>query len=262
MHRAGTQDRSHPRAMNANAMEAAPDPERYRISGRLEVAAMLRGAIDRRIRLRAQSRHATFSTTTCIIEVNPHANWMMFDRAPDAELAACIFASQELRFDSRIDNVLMEFTTQGATHADYRGVPAWRAPLPQYVIRMQRREHHRQRAPVTHLQRCTLTLETGTADVSHECNVGDISGGGFAANITSRDFPLAPGAIYRCSLELKDLGMIETRAQLRTCGPLRHAWGVAARRCGFMFCDLPPAHQTLIQRFLLRLQRRRGLHGL
>ena len=190
-------------------MHAGSDSEQYRVSDRLEVAALLRGTIDRLIRLRAQSRHAVMTTTTCIIEVNPHDNWMMFDRAPDAELAACIFASQELRFDSRIDNVLMEFTTQGATHDEYRGVPVWTAPLPQYVTRVQRREFHRQRTPVTRLPRCTLALETDTADTSHECELVDISVGGFAVNIASRDFPLAPGATYRCSLEHKDLGAIE-----------------------------------------------------
>jgi c-di-GMP-binding flagellar brake protein YcgR len=248
--------------MNTSTMQAESNTEQYRVSERLEVAALLRGTIDRLIRLRAHSRQAAMTTTTCIIEVNPHANWMMFDRAPDAELAACIFASHELRFDSRIDNVLMEFTTQGATHAEYRGVPVWRAPLPQYVIRVQRREFHRQRAPVTRLPRCTLALETDTAATSYECELVDISAGGFAVNIASRDFPLAPSATYRCSLELKDLGVIETRAQLRTVGSLRHAWGMATRRCGFMFCDLLPAHQILVHRFLLALQRHRGLRGL
>lgn len=247
--------------MNPSPAENWSDDESYKVRGTFEIASVLRATINRRIRLRATSRHNSMTAMTCLMDVDPRNDCMFIDRAPDKELAACIFASHELRFDARIDNVLIDFTVSSATPAAHQGVEAWRMPLPAFVVRIQRREYHRLRAPAAPLLRVRLSPEVTGGSNEHDCDLSDISAGGFAANVTDRDFPLVIGGLHGCTINLKDFGVIHTQAQLRTCSAPRHSWGTLMRRAGFMFVDLSAEHQMRIHRFLLRLQRQRGLLG-
>jgi c-di-GMP-binding flagellar brake protein YcgR len=161
------------------------------------------------------------------------------------------------------DRVKIQFAVSGVVETQHEGRPAFRAPLPQKLLRLQRREYYRLMAPVAYPLKCELTLlqEDGTPR-NIEAQVVDISGGGIAVMTAPSGFKFSVGQHFEsCTLELPDIGTI--RAELRVCNlfdvTLRN--GSRSKRCGCQFMNLSAAMVTMVERYIMKVERERKARG-
>lgn len=174
-----------------------------------------------------------------------------------------LLAARKIILIATHDRVKIQFAVSGVVATEHEGRPAFRAPLPQKLLRLQRREYYRLMAPVANPLKCELTLVQeagGTCTI--EAQVVDISGGGIAVMTAPSGFEFSVGQQFEsCTLELPEIGTIH--AGLRVCNlfnvTLRN--GTRSKRCGCQFMNLSSAMVTMVERYIMKVERERKARG-
>lgn len=152
------------------------------------------------------------------------------------------------------DRIKVQFALDGLRGISYEGRPAFTAALPTSLLRLQRREYYRLTTPATPPLKCRIP--TGARTV--ETNVIDISGGGLAFMVPPEDIPFDAGVEYpNCRIDLPEVGAVTATLQVRGLFEITLNTGVAAKRAGCQFVGLPGPMLTLIQRYVIRVERER-----
>jgi c-di-GMP-binding flagellar brake protein YcgR len=188
---------------------------------------------------------------------------IVLDYGASDEMNRKALAARKLILVATHDRVKIQFAVPGVEETEHEGRPAFRAPLPQKLLRLQRREYYRLMAPVANPLKCELTLrqEDGTT-VTVEAQVLDISGGGIAVMTAPSGFEFSVGQHFKsCTLELPEIGTIH--AGLRVCNlfdvTLRN--GTRSKRCGCQFLNLSGAMVTMVERYIMKVERERKARG-
>jgi c-di-GMP-binding flagellar brake protein YcgR len=183
---------------------------------------------------------------------------MILDYGGSVEANRRALAARKLVLIATHDRVKIQFALPGLKEVSFGGRPAFGAPLPQRLLRLQRREYFRLVAPVTQPLRCALTLvgESGERRV-FEAQIVDISGGGIAL------MP-PPGAEFSvgqsfesCRLELPGFGAVDAGLEVRNVFQVTLRNGTRVKRCGCQFVGLRPAMQSRVERYIMKIERER-----
>lgn len=243
--------------MNAPLLQPAPlteDTERCRIGARGEVLSYLRQAVERRCPAAAHFGAGDFIATT-LLAVNPQFEELVFDHSGDPDANARLLRSGRLTFVTTVDQVKVQFDTQRAEITMFDGLPAYRTRLPGTLLRLQYREFYRVAPPLSRPIGCRLADPRRPADTL-ELRVLDLSVGGLALLVPA-DLKLATGQrLGPCRMELPEIGVLNFDAEVRSV--VEHPTsGGGALRCGLRFLPLPGPATSLVQRYVMKLQRER-----
>ena len=171
-------------------------------------------------------------------------------RALEADKVFCV---------ARHEKVRIQFVLHGLRQVEYQGRPAFRAPLPDDLLRLQRREYYRLATPIANPLKCLIpvTAEDG-ATTEIEVRVADVSGGGLAFTqptegvVFTKDMRLA-----NCRVELPEVGTLVATLQVRGVFEVTLRSGGKATRVGCQFVRLPGPMLTLVQRYIIKVERER-----
>lgn len=198
---------------------------------------------------------------TTLIDVDEAG--IVLDYGASDEMNRKALAARKMILVATHDRVKIQFAIPGVEETEHEGRPAFRAPLPQKLLRLQRREYYRLMAPVANPLKCQLTLQQEDGSTREvEAQVVDISGGGIAVMTAPSGFEFSVGQHFKsCTLELPDIGSI--RAELRVCNlfdvTLRN--GTRSKRCGCQFLNLSGAMVTMVERYIMKVERERKARG-
>ncbi|HQR02812.1 MAG: flagellar brake protein [Proteobacteria bacterium] len=194
---------------------------------------------------------------TAVIAVDETS--IILDYGASMEVNRRVVEADKLFCVTSLEKVKIQFILRGLEKIEYEGRPAFRAALPDAVLRLQRREYYRLTMPITRplVAVIRIPLKDG---LLHEqaVNVADISGGGIAMVVPPEGMVLQPGMEFPdCSIDLPEIGMVS--APLRVCSvfELTLRSGVRLHRSGCQFVNLSPAMTTLIQRYIIKTERER-----
>lgn len=167
----------------------------------------------------------------------------------DAEKVFCV-ASQE--------KVRVQFELGRLTPATFEGQPAFRAPFPASVLRLQRRDFFRLAMPVTRPLKCSMPIADAEGNVqSLATNVVDISGGGLAMTVP-KETTFESGMEFRdCVIELPEIGAITMTLAVRNVFEVELRSGARITRAGCEFVKPSGLALTLIQRYIMKVERER-----
>jgi c-di-GMP-binding flagellar brake protein YcgR len=235
---------------------AAADAERYLIRDRLEVVGLLRSLVDGRVLVTVVYGNGGVFFVSALLDVRPERNVVIVDGAVDDAAHAAALASSRLTFVTQQDGIRIQFQAARVAEISFEGQRALRVPIPDAVMRLQRREHYRMRVPSGEPLACELRLQPGKPALQR-VSVRDISCGGLALV----DWPdgAAPQAreIYRsCRLLLPDDDPLVTDLEVVYVLDRTEADGKRVRRAGARFVDLPGKLVTRVQRYITHLERR------
>lgn len=178
------------------------------------------------------------------------SNRLMNQRAQETDRLFCV---------TRHDKVRIQFLLHGLAQTQVGAHPAFRAALPESVLRLQRREFFRLTTPIARPLKCLIPKpQAGERPLVLEATILDISGGGLAFTLPEGEpVPNTADEYADCQIDLPEVGTIVTRLQVRNMFDVLLKNGTRHRRIGCKFIDLPPQMLNLVQRYIIKMERER-----
>jgi c-di-GMP-binding flagellar brake protein YcgR len=233
------------------------DYSEYLLHDKSEILFVLRGLLASTDRITVYFNEGRDFFLTAIIAVENDGITLDYgstqeinDKAINAEKLFCI---------TQHDKVRIQFLLRGLKEIDFQGRPAFRAALPESVLRLQRREYYRLTTPIINPLKCQIpvTLADGSASTV-AVNIVDISGGGVAIIIPPPDVPFEADMRFpNCRIELPEVGTLVVTLQVRSVFDVTLRSGAHLRRAGCQFVKLPGPMLTLVQRYIIKVERER-----
>jgi c-di-GMP-binding flagellar brake protein YcgR len=182
------------------------------------------------------------------------------DYGGNAELNRRALAAEKHFCVANHNRIRIQFLLRSMREISFNGAPAFYAPLPDAVLRLQRREYFRLTTPVAHPIKCRIPV---SHHVEHsrsamEANVIDISGGGLAIMVPPAGASFAAGDTFaNCRVELPDVGIVVASLEVRNVFEVTLRSGAQVTRAGCQFANLPGPMLTLVQRYIIKAERER-----
>jgi c-di-GMP-binding flagellar brake protein YcgR len=188
---------------------------------------------------------------TSLLAVTTLPARLVFEQGPDAALNAKLLAADKLTFVTSHEYVPVQFSCRAPALIRFNGIDAFRAALPQRVLRLQRRGYYRLPGEPTHaLLKCELVPDNDENRLV-QAAVFDLSCGGLAAAARSSAPVLARGSTHGCRLELPGVGTIGGQVTVRAVSDIVLPSGLPGRRYGLEFAGLAAKELSLVESYIL-----------
>jgi c-di-GMP-binding flagellar brake protein YcgR len=236
---------------------SADELSRYTIHSRREIVALLRNVSERNQLVHMQADSSGDSIVTSILHVDDAGGTVIIDCAQDRLINARLLESDHVSFETLLDNVRMLFSVASIEHCDHEARPALRIALPATLIRLQRRESYRVQTPVASPVNCVIPLfnETNQVTTWITAAIANIGAGGLRLVDDKKAIAASLGQNFEdCTIELPD-GPVTITLQLRDMQDAILRNGRHVRRLGFMFVEPSVSAVTLVQRYIMKIER-------
>lgn len=186
-------------------------------------------------------------------------NHLVIDVGADAATNRKALDSDKLIFITTLDKVKVQFSAEGLEETRHETQPAFRCAIPDSLLRLQRREYYRLTTPVATPIKCLIPVSVeGKGKRAVETTVVDISGGGVAVVVPPEGVPFSPDMRFDdCRIELPGTGVVVASLEVRNLFDVTLRNGTRVRRAGCQFHSLSGTMATMIQRYILRVERER-----
>lgn len=228
--------------------------DRFQIRGPRAVAFTLAGYAKAATGFAVHFGEDLFMTT--LLAVLPERKVLIFDCSGAETMNRKLLASGHGSFVGRPEGIHVQFKASRITETIYGGSRAFATPLPEFIVRLQRRESFRIETPRVRPLVFFGRLPDGSL---LECAAHDISvnGIGLIAPQPPADLP-AGEHLPRCHFHLpEEAHELFCAASLRHVTELESRTGQRQWRLGLQFDALPAADEQRIQRYIVRIERER-----
>lgn len=245
------------RAAAGEPLVEPADYAKYLLHGKTEVIFVLQALRAAADRVTAYFNDGKDFLLTSVIAVDDHG--LTLDYGSDAEMNRRALAADKLFCAASHEKVRVQFLLRGLKRVDAADGPAFRAELPESVLRLQRREYYRLTTPIARPLKCQLSLTAADGGQRKvEASIIDISGGGLAIMVPPVGVEFTAGMEFpSCRVELPEVGFIVATLQVRNLFEVTLRSGGHVSRAGCQFLDLPGPMLTLVQRYIVRVERER-----
>ncbi|OBU68571.1 pilus assembly protein PilZ [Stenotrophomonas maltophilia] len=247
-------DGNDPAAHDVHAADASD--ERFLVRNPRQLRQLLRSLIDQRSLINAHIDGRDQSFPTALLALDEDDDTLLLDGSPQEACNRAAEQAGHLLCFAQLERVLVRFRLHALQRLDNDGHVAFRAPLPEELVHLQRRELYRLETPVTDSPQ--LLLDAGAAAAEPlSMRVVDISGGGLAVIVPIDCAVFSLQRRYPARLSLPDGPDLDI--ELVTCNllPQRQPNGIEVKRVGMRFETLPRGADSAIQRYILRIDRQR-----
>jgi c-di-GMP-binding flagellar brake protein YcgR len=221
----------------------------YLIHSRREIIALLRRLTEKREFVRMIFSEGEEAIATAVLEVGEDS--VIIDSAPDAAQLARVLASSSISFDTALERIRIAFFATRIEPCVHDGLPALRIPLPETMVRLQRREYYRVLTP-----RCSIQMEKEGGPPPVSFAVQNVSAGGIALIDDEQVLDASKGAEYtNCELLLPGTQSVIATLCVMNCCDISLYNGRTARRIGCAFVNPNAAMLALVQRYVSKLER-------
>ena len=228
---------------------------KYLVSSRQEIVQILRALSRQNEMVTAYFNLGSEFLLTSIIAADSASDYLVVDCGSETQTNQRALKADKIVFVTNLDRIKIQFSTMALTQIDYEGRPAFRVALPKSLLKLQRREYYRLIAPMRAAIHCIIP-DLGGAQ--YEIPVVDISVGGVGLSGLPTEAPLENGQLLeQCRILLPEEGTVLSSLEVRNQQQITLRSGEPVLRAGFYFVRIPPAHQAMIQRYIIRIDRER-----
>jgi c-di-GMP-binding flagellar brake protein YcgR len=244
-------------APEPSARKATEQDDRFLLTNPRQIRQLLQSLINQRSQISAHVEGRDQSFSTALLELDEDS--LLLDLSANEANNRIAEQAEYLLCFAQLDKVRLRFRIAGLERIDDDGTPGFRAPLPDSLYYLQRREHFRLETPVTESPMCVLRLDDASPPTELVLRVIDISGGGVAvALVPGQPVPEQHQSYPCCVLQLPDADAIKLTLQVCNMHPHKLANGQDTLRVGLHFADLPRGADAAIQRYIFRIERQRS----
>ncbi|SMC24334.1 c-di-GMP-binding flagellar brake protein YcgR, contains PilZNR and PilZ domains [Andreprevotia lacus DSM 23236] len=227
----------------------------YRLQNPLEIGAVLRQLVSRGDFVTVYFNEGQRFLLSRILEVDIKARTFCFDwGGHEATNQALLNAGRKL-FVAAPDGVKVQFSLSDVSKQEVEGRPAFVAPFPADLIKLQRREFFRLATPVGKPYKATFTLPDGKR---HAINLHDLSLGGVGLSATAQEGEVIELGLVlpQAQMDLGAGGVLVADLEVRSKRPYRTNTGEHFH-VGCRFVNLSRAAEANLQRLMAQLERER-----
>lgn len=233
---------------------ASEEYARFRIFSRAEIISLLVGLEDERSAVTLYFDDTNFIVSR-VLSVDSANKTMTVDMGAHAQTNERMLAADEILAVTTLHNVTLEFSLSGQRVVQLSDGPALQATLPEFMLRLQRRENFRVPTPV--LKPVSISVP-GLKASGPKINlrVTDISCGGLGVEGEGVGLNFESGRVLDdCVFDLPEVGQVIASVEVRHVESSTDAGGKTKLRCGLRFLTLSPQMSALVQRYVMRLER-------
>ena len=230
--------------------------ERFHITGTRPVAFMLAGFAKENDQFSVYFQAGQEMFLTTLLAVKPEKKLLIFDCSGSNESNRGLMKSERNVFIGHPGGIRVQFICGPVAELIYGGSKAFSVALPEYIVRLQRREFFRITTPRIKPLQFFGRLPNGTL---LNLPVHDISVNGIGLVGGSVPEGLAAGLVLEnCRFSLPEDALdLFFNATLCHLNELEARGGARVWRLGFQFNQLPLADENRIQRYIGRVERER-----
>lgn len=234
----------------------AEDQARYLVTSRLEIIGVLRDLIRQRNLVAAYFNDDNEMLLTALLDMDVDNNQVILDYGRNTEVNLKILRADKITFVTAVNLVKIQFSSPSISLCRFEGTNAFAAALPPELLRFQRREYFRLATPVANPIKCHIPLPNGTLK---EVTLADISAGGIGLTLPLADISvLEQGLTYPgCTIKLPEIGLITVTLMVRDTYEITLRNGSKCLHTGCEFKSVRPNIQSMIQRYINKLERER-----
>ena len=191
---------------------------------------------------------------TILLGVNERGIWL--DVAPNNEDNTALLNSVSITAVTMHNGAKVQFSCSHPVVAVYASHPALYFPLPQQLIRVQRRDYFRINTSVADTPiRCFIPRPEMKSDQTNEVTIMDISLGGIALRCIENSVRLEEGSLYPdCRIELPEIGTLIATIQVRNLFDINTSNGAVVKHAGCEFVQLDSKMSMMLQNYIGILQ--------
>lgn len=254
----------------ADTVLSAPQPfdddSPYLVYSRMEILGILRAIMQKKALITAHFPRSADFILTSVFDISEDGDEIFLDYGANEELNHKALACGGLVCTTNQDRVKVQFVTGGLEQVWRHGGPAFRIGLPAKLLRVQRREYYRITIPVTQPLKCIVPAPPVPDSTLAPRGVGaaeiivlDISLGGIAVMDHHCLGRLDPGGVLpNCRIELPEMGELTVTIEVCNTFEVTLKNGLVCKRSGCRFLNITNPTRTLIQRYILKLERSRN----
>lgn len=232
----------------------AGDDNPFLIRAKGEIVFHLKAIVAEHALVAAHYSQANDFLLTSLVAVDER--FLFLDVGKDPEVNRRLLAADRIVCVTHHDKVKIQFAVSRLDNAMADGRAAFRAQLPERMLRLQRREYYRLVTPAARPLRCHIPMPGGAASLV--ATVLDISGGGLAVVVPPEGVEFTPGTVFpACRVELPEVGSLAADLRVMNLFEVTLRNGVQVMRSGCRFERLPGPMHTLVQRYILKVERER-----
>ena len=231
------------------------DYAQYMLHTKSEIAFVLRSLLDHVSQITIFFNEGKDLLLTTLIAIEDDR--ILFDLGASSETNRKAQTVQRLFCVAALDKVRIQFLLRGLAQTTFEDRPAFSADYPTDLLRLQRREFFRLTMPIMRPLKCQIPITEADNSFLVDVNVVDISGGGLAIALpdgidfeTGREFS-------GCKIELPEVGLLTTTLKICNQFEITLRSGSRVRRAGCQFIKLPGPMLTLVQRYIIKVERER-----
>lgn len=230
------------------------DSDRYLIHHAPEITRILQGIMESKATVAIYGNNGSDFILSSIVALDPEHGFLVLEQGSSQEFNEKLKSSEQVTCVTSQNQVHIQFSG-GRLQPDLLGdEQVFRLPVPQELLRVQRREYYRLGTSVINPVKCMIKTEQGFIDTV----VVDISIGGMGVLAYEGAGLLHSGEHYHgCRIALPGAGEFAVSLNVRSTFDLTLKNGRVTHRAGCQFVDLPPSVETEIQRYIIRVERER-----
>jgi c-di-GMP-binding flagellar brake protein YcgR len=228
------------------------------ISGTGEIRSVLRDVARSGARAAAYFDGDKRFIHTSLLGVTTFPARVVFEKGPDAMLNARLLEADRVTIVTSHENVPVQFSCGAPSLTRHEGTEAFRVPLPDSVLRLQRRGYYRLPGEPTHaLLKCELVPNHDDTHLIRAA-VFDLSCGGIGAAVAAAEPGLTVGSVHGCHLELPGYGSVRAPVVVRMVAEIVLPNALRGTRYGLEFENLAEAGREAIERYIVEHRGREG----
>jgi flagellar brake protein len=195
-----------------------------------------------------------------IVALDEATNFLFLDPSSEPENNALAQTAEQLTLVGNLDRVKIQLRLPPLQARHFQGQNTLCAPLPNGLLRLQRREFFRLEPPLATPIHCKLVARKGDGSSNtFDLTLSDISGGGVSligATAMANNFPR--DALFQdCRLEIPGEGVTQVNLRVRKVVEISTRDGEHSLRIGCEFVNLPGTRLAFIERYITRIERER-----
>jgi flagellar brake protein len=196
---------------------------------------------------------------TVILTANENGLWL--DVGPNEDDNTQLLCSSHITFVTMYQGAKVQFECLQLEMAIYASHPAFYSPLPQSMVRLQRRDYFRLPVPSDAQLKCLIPPITAKPVQPVEITIMDISVGGIALICREQSVTLEEGTTYPdCRIELPGLGTLVATIQVKNLFDVTSPGGIVTKHAGCEFVQLDGKMSMLLQRYVSIMQSKLSGH--
>ena len=227
----------------------------FRVSSKRGMLSILQGIAEQGTHVALFYGGQNFILTT-LLGVNEHGMWL--DVGPFPPENKQLLLSDKITFVSVHQQVKIQFVVHDAENDLFENNEAFYLELPEFLLRVQRREFFRSAIPSAAPVRCIIPIQPENPDepvVKRAVPVVDISGGGIGLLCKEDEAVLLPTKVFPdCQVVIPDVGTLTVTIEVRNGVNFSTPNGTIQKRVGCSFVRLDNQVNILLQRYITRLQ--------